>query len=339
MSRIVRFHRAGDPGVLQIDDIEVPAPAAGEVRIAVTAFGINRAEVMLREGLYVADPTLPSRIGYEAAGMIESLGAGVAQFQVGDRVGVIPFLSADSSGGWTGESFKYGTNGDLAVVPVEMVARNPDNVSDIDCAALWMQYVTAWGGLVEFGKVGPGDDVLVTAASSSAALGAIQIAKVEGARVIATTRGADKKEFLLDAGADDVVVTDDEDLAESVLNLTNGKGFDLVYDPVGGPYFQAFADAAAPMAKIVNYGVLELGPAKFDVLTMLAKRLSIKFHSIFDTARFAESREAAKTYVYDRAQSGALKPIIDRVFPLDQIADAHAHMESNTQRGKIVVEV
>lgn len=337
MPRVVRFHETGAPDVLRVEDIDVPAAKAGEVRIQVAAFGLNRAEVMMRAGQYVATPEFPSRLGYEAAGIIESVGPGVTDFQVGDRVGVVPFLSSDSEGRWTGDSAVHGTYGELAVLPAEMVAHNPDNVSDLDCAAMWMQYVTAWGGIVKFAKVQAGETVLVTAGSSSAALGALQIAKAEGASVIATTRTGEKKSFLLEAGADHVIVTDEEDIAEAGLALTGGRGVDVIYDPVGGPNFEAFAKVTAPMARIVNFGVLERGPAHFDVLTMLAKRIVIRFHSIFDTARFPEQRERAKSYVYERAGSGVLKPIIDRVFPLDQIAEAHRHMESTTQRGKIVV--
>ena len=340
MARVVRFDAHGGPEVLRISHEDVPPPGAGEIRIHVRAFGLNRAEVMARSGYYPALPPLPSRLGLEVAGEVESVGPGVTQFKQGDRVSVIPFLSYDHTGKWTPASFRYGTYGDMSLLPVEMATLNPDNVSDIDCAALWMQYVTAWGAIVEFARVQPGETVLVTAASSSAGLGAIEIAKAEGARVIASTRGASKRQFLLDGGADDVIVTDEEDLVEGVHTRTDGRGYDVVYDPIGGEIFRSLGMAAAPRARIINYGLLDTrAQIELDGFDMLGKRTVIRFHSVFDTARIPEERERAKIYVYEKAKAGFLRPTIDKVFKLDEIVDAHAHMESNVQRGKIVVRV
>ena len=277
-------------------------------------------------------------LGLEAAGAIDALGAGVGGFAIGDRVGIVPVQSADRFGYWTQESVKYGAYGESALAPAYAVVRNPESASDEVCGAIWCQYVTAWGGLINFAEVAEDDIVLVTAATSSAGLAGLQIAKDAGAMVIAATRTAAKKAYLLDqAGADAVIVTDDEDLVEAVRKITSGQGFTAAYDPVGGPNIAALIAAAQPGAKIINYGNLHAEPVNFPMLPMLAKRLHLKCHSCQDTTRDAPALARGHAYVSDRVESGALTPVIARTFPLDQIVEAHRYMEAQTHIGKIVV--
>ena len=338
MPRIVRFDEIGGPEVLKIEDLPPDEPGEGEVRIAVAALGLNYAEMMLRRGVYIADPVFPSRIGLEAAGTIDALGPGVSGFTIGDRVGIAPAQTSDRFGNWTPESGKYGTYGESTLAPAHAVVRNPENVSDEVCAALWCQYLTAWGALIDYAGVTADDIVLVTAATSSAGLAGLQIAKDAGARVIAATRTAAKRDFLADqSGADAVIVTDDEELVPRVMEITSGQGFTVAYDPVGGPNIATLIAAAQPGAKIVNYGNLHPEPANFPMLPMLAKRLHLKCHSCQDTTRDAPALARGQTYVHDRVQSGALKPVIARTFALDQIVEAHRYMEAQTHIGKIVV--
>lgn len=137
MARIVRIHKTGGPEVLQIENIDVPPPGAGEVRIKVKAIGLNRAESMFRTGKYLAQPKFPSRIGYEASGIVESVGSGVSGISPGDIVSVIP---PDDMG-------KYGVYGEIATVPVKYVVKHPPSLSFVEAAAVWMQYMTAYGAL------------------------------------------------------------------------------------------------------------------------------------------------------------------------------------------------
>lgn len=339
MPRIVRIHKTGGPEVLQIDDVPDQEPGEGEVRIRVEALGLNRAECMLRQGKYAFAPTFPSRIGMEAAGPVEAIGAGVTSVAVGDQVSTVPYLIADEHGNWTDKSAKYGVYGETATVPAAAIARYPANLTAEQGAAIWCQYLTAWGGMFEFAKLTSSDVALVTAATSSAGLAAAQLAKEAGAVTIATTRGSAKKEALL-AYADHVVVTDEQDLARTVMEITGGQGANVVYDPVGGPFLAAIMEAAAPEARIIEYGNLAPDDAQFAALFPLLKRLNVKWHSLFDTARRPEELARGVAYVFDRLESGALVPVIDKVFPsLDSIVEAHRHMESNSQIGKIVVKV
>lgn len=338
MPKIVRFEKFGAPDVLKVFDEPLQEPGPGDVRLKVEALGLNRAEVMLREGKYVTVPQFPARIGIEAAGIVDAVGEGVTDVKVGERVSAVPFLSWDQFGNWIPDSVvKYGVYGESAVVPAWTIARNPEGTSAVDAAAIWCQYLTAWGGMVDYAGLNQESIVLVTAASSSAGLGALQIAKAEGALTIAATRTAAKRQFLLDAGADDVIVTDEENLPERIKKITNGQGFTIAYDPVGGPLMGELVEGAMPCGIIVNYGNLSSDNINFYILSMLAKRLAIKSHSIFDTMRDANARERGQRYVFDRVKSGALSPIIDSTFPLDDVVASHRHMESNEQKGKIIV--
>ncbi len=329
MPKIIRFHETGGADVLKIEALPLSEPGEGEVRLKVEAIGLNRAEVMFRRGQYLEEPELPSRLGYEAAGTVDAVGPGINDIRIGDRVSTIPGFSMG----------QYGVYGESAIVPADAVARYPDNLSVIEGTAIWMQYLTAFGALVEFGQLKKDDTVLITASSSSVGLAAIQIARAADALVIATTRGADKKQFLLDAGAEHVIVTDEEDLAERVMAITSGNGASIIFDPVGGPLLEKLADAAASGATIFEYGALSPEPTIFPLFSSLKKGLTIRGYTLFEIVKDAGKFARGKQYVYDGLQSGMLKPVIDRTFSLDAIADAHRYMESNQQKGKIVVTV
>lgn len=329
MAKIVRFHTTGSADVLKLEDLPTPEPGEGEVRLKVEAIGLNRAEVMFREGQYLEAPKLPALIGYEAAGVIDAVGSGVSDFQVGDRVSTIPAFSMN----------QYGVYGESAVVPVHAVATYPDNLSPQEGTSIWMQYLTAYGALIENGKLQPQAYVLITAASSSVGYAAIQITKATGGVAIATTRTTAKKQILLDAGADHVIVTDEEDLPSRVKEITSGHGADLIFDPVAGPQLEILAQAAARGATIFEYGALSLAATPFPLFAAIDKGLNVRGYSLFEIVSNPEKLEHGKRFVYEGLQSGKLKPIIDRTFTLNEIVEAHRYMESNQQNGKIIVTV
>ena len=329
MPRIVRFHETGDADVLRLEELPPSEPGEGEVRLKVEAIGLNRAEIMFRQGMYLEAPEFPSRIGYEASGTVDAIGPGTSGIQVGDRVSTIPSFSVG----------KYGVYGESAVVPAFAVARYPETLSAAEGAAIWMQYVTAFGALIEYGRMQKEDAVLITAASSSVGLAAIQITRLIGATAVATTRGSEKKQSLFDAGADHVIVTDEEDLAEKMKDITGGKGASIVFDPVAGPFLEKLAQAAAPGASIFEYGALSPSPTPFPLFEALSKGLTIRGYTLFEIVSDPEKLNRAKQFVFDGLGSGALKPIIARTFSLEEIVEAHRFMESNQQIGKIVVTV
>ena len=155
--KIVRFHQTGGPEVLQVDELPLPEPGPGEVRLRVKAIGLNRAEVMFRMGRYLVEPELPSKLGYEASGIVEAVGEGVERSWLGKTVSTVPAFAAN----------KYGVYGEVAIVPAYAIALYPDKLSFEEGTSIWMQYLTAYGALVAQGRLSKGDFALITAASSS----------------------------------------------------------------------------------------------------------------------------------------------------------------------------
>ncbi|MGD0777384.1 MAG: zinc-dependent alcohol dehydrogenase family protein [Candidatus Solibacter sp.] len=327
--KIVRFHRVGGPEVLQLDQLPLPDPAAGEVRLRVKAIGLNRAEVMFRMGKYLVEPKLPSKIGYEASGIVEAVGPDVDRSWIGKTVSTVPAFPAST----------YGVYGEVAIVPVYAIAVYPDRLSYEEGTSIWMQYLTAYGALIHQGHLAKGDFILITAASSSVGIAAIEIAKAEGAISIATTRTSRKKAELLALGADHVVATEEEDLAARVDKITSGKGARIVFDPIGGKGLPALAAAAASSGIIFEYGALSTDPTPFPLFSVLGKHLTIKGYTLFEVVGDSAAFPKARQYVFDHLASGDFKPRIDKTFPLDKIVEAHRYMESNAQIGKIVVTV
>jgi NADPH:quinone reductase-like Zn-dependent oxidoreductase len=221
MSRVVVFDETGAPEVLHIVDEPVGNPGAGEVRIRIEAVGINRLDQMMRAGMSPRPIRLPhARLGVEATGTIDALGAGVEGWAIGDAVIVTAVPDMDCNG----------TYAEHIALPADRVVARPAGLEATSAAALWVAYSTAYGALVEKAAMQPGHHVLITAASSAVGLAAIQIANQIGAIPLAVTRHAAKKDTLLAAGAAAVIVTDHDDVVEATHRHTNGAGADIVLD-------------------------------------------------------------------------------------------------------------
>ena len=329
MSRTIKFAKAGGPEVLEFVEVQAPAPGPNEVRIKVKAIGINRAEAMWRVDDYIEPVKFPAGLGYEAAGIVDAVGKDVSGFAVGDDINVIPSFSMND----------YATYGEVILVPDYAVVRQPKALSFTEAASIWMMFVTAYGALIEDAKVTKGDFVLIPAASSSVGLAAIQIANYAGATTIALTRTSTKKQQLLDVGAAHVIATEEVDLVGEVMRITNGQGARVAFDPVGGPGFPKLISALAFGGIIYIYGLLGTGVTPLPVLEMIAKVPTIRAHNIWLTSGDETRRKAAIEFVTKGLQTGALKPVIDRTFTFDEMADVHRYLEQNGQFGKIVVTV
>ena len=329
MARIVRFHEYGDASVLKIENLDAPPPGPDEVQIEVKSFGLNRAEVMFRTHAYFQEAEFPSRLGYEAAGIVKTVGTSATGFKEGDAVSLIPPT----------DIARWGTYGELANVPARNLVKHPANISFEQAAASWMQYLTAWGALIEQAKLTAGDFVIVTAASSSVGIAAFQIAKAVSATIIATTRTQAKRQSLIEHGADHVVVTDEEDLVARVMELTSGAGARVVFDPVGGPSFIPLAESMARGGILLEYGALSTEPTPFPLFTVLGKSLTLKGYLNGEITNNDAALERAKAFITAGLTAGQLKPVIARTFPLERIQEATRFLESNAQIGKIVVNV
>jgi NADPH:quinone reductase-like Zn-dependent oxidoreductase len=329
MSRTIRFAKAGGPEVLEFIQIDVPAPGPAEVRVKVKAIGANRAEAMWRIDDYIEPVKFPAGLGYEAAGIVDAVGKDVTGFKAGDEVNVIPSFSMND----------YATYGEVILVPEYAVVRQPKGLSFTDAASVWMMFVTAYGALISDAKVAAGDFVLISAASSSVGLAAIQIANYAGATTIALTRTSAKKQQLIDAGARYVVATEETDLVDEVMRITGGQGARVAFDPVGGPNFPKLIAALAFQGTVYIYGALAPGDTPIPVLTMIAKMPTIKGYNIWLVSGDETRRKAAVDFVLKGLEGGALKPVIDRIFKFDDIVEVHRYLETNGQFGKIVVTV
>jgi NADPH:quinone reductase-like Zn-dependent oxidoreductase len=325
--KIVRFHKTGPAEVLQFDELPLPEPAEGEVRLRVKAIGLNRAEVMFRTDTYLEQPALPATNGYEASGIVEAIGPGVDPSWLGKVASTVPAFSLN----------QYGTYGEVAIVPAYCLAAYPEKLSFAEGTSIWMQYVTAYGALVYYGHLTKGDFVLITAASSSVGIAAIEIAKAQGAISIATTRTSAKKAELLALGADHVIVTEEEDLVARVNQITGDKGARLVFDPIGGKGLEALARATADKGTIFEYGALDPEPTPYPLFTALIRHLTIKGYVLSELVTDPVAFPIARKYIFDHIAAGDFKPRIDKTFPFSEIVEAHRYMESNAQIGKIVV--
>lgn len=328
-AKAVRFNELGDASVLKIESVPVAEPGDNEIRIKVCAIGLNRAEVMFREGKYLETPQLPSGLGYEAAGIVDAVGKNISGFNVGDSVSTVPNFSMR----------QYGVYAEFAIVPDYAVVNSPASFSMEQSSAVWMQYLTAYGALLELGELKQGQHVLITAASSSVGVASIQLAKTLGAVVIAATRGESKKPFLLNQGADFVIQTDSEDLVSRMKEITSGKGAELIFDPVGGPLLEKLAEVATTAGQIIEYGALDAQPTPYPLFTALAKALTIRGYTLFEITQDKERLDKAKAYLLPLFEAKKLIPVIDKVFSFDQVQQAHEYMESNQQMGKIVIRL
>lgn len=329
MTRVIRFHEHGGPGVLRIEDVEMAAPAPDEVQIRVRALGLNRAEAMMREGRYLERPALPSGLGLEASGTVEAIGADVSGLAAGDAVSIVPPVSMVT----------WPAYGELANFPARLVVKHPASLGWNEAAALWMAGIAAYGALVEVAGLGAGEFVVITAASSSVGLAAIQIANILGARPIAVTRTAAKRQALIEAGAAHVVLSDEEDIEARLRDITGPAGVRVVFDAVGGPAFIPLTAAMARGGMLIEYGGLSREPTPFPLADVLTKSLTLRGYVIHEIVNDQARLERAKAFVLDGLERGKIRTVIDRVFAFDDIVAAHRYLESNQQFGKVVVTV
>jgi NADPH:quinone reductase-like Zn-dependent oxidoreductase len=329
MPRLYRFHQLGGPEVLQVVDEPVCEPGSGEVRLKVQAVGLNRAEALFLRGQYLEQAKLPAGVGYEAAGIVEAVGRDVDKSWIGKRASTIPAFSMN----------QYAMLGEVVIAPVAALSEYPPNLSPVEGAAIWMQYLTAYNGLIHAAHLAKGDFVIISAASSSVGIAAIEIANAEGTISIATTRTSSKKDELLSLGATHVIATEEEDFLARVREITQGRGARVAFDPVSGPFLDTLCKAAAVGAIIVEYGSLSMKPAALPIALVLTKLLTIRGFTLMEITRDPALLAIAKKYVYDRLADGRFHPKIAKVFPFDQAIEAFKYLESNAQVGKVVIFV
>ncbi len=328
MARTIRFHELGGPEVLRIEDLPVRPPGEGEVRIRVDAIGLNRAEVNFRRGTYIEQPVLPAGLGSECAGEVLEAGPGVGRWVPGDAVSVVPAFSQND----------YPVYAEEAVVPASALVARPPGMDAVTGAAIWMPYVTVYGMVCETVRVRPGDHVVITAASNSIGLAAIQVVRHLGAIPIATTPAAAQRQALLDGGAEAVIVTGEDDLVTAIRDATGGRGATLVLDAEGGPQVEQLVRACADDATVIVHGGLSGQSTPLPAGNYAAVWLR-RFH-VFAITGDPEALRRAEHFVRAGLATGGFTPTVDRVFDFDDVAAAHAYIDSPDRApGKPVLRV
>jgi NADPH:quinone reductase-like Zn-dependent oxidoreductase len=326
--RAAYFEGLGDPSILRLIDLPAREPGPGEVQVRVTSAGLNRADANYRRGRYLVKSPGKTRSGFEGAGVVSAVGDGVTAWKAGDRVAVLPS---------TFDVVHEGACADAMTVPASALVRTPANVSDRDAGSIWMQCLTAWGALVEIAEVGPGDWVVVPAASSSVGIASIQLCRAVGAKVIATTTSQAKVEALRQFAPDAIIDTRSEPYVERVRALTDGRGARVVFDPIYGPIVNEHIKAACREAIVFVYGALDATPLELGLGGMLRKQIRLQGYTLGPLLDDPRRRARAVAEITRLLETGGLAPVVDSYFPLDRIQDAHRRLESNQQLGKIVV--
>jgi NADPH:quinone reductase len=302
----------------------VPQCGAGEILVRVAAAGVNRPDVMQRQGRYPPPPGASDLPGLEIAGEIAALGPGVAGFSLGERV-----LALLPGGGYA----QYA----LAAAPLCLPV--PDGITMVEAAAIPETYFTVWTNLFQRGGCKRGDSVLIHGGTSGIGTTAIQLATAFGARVFATAGSADKCRACERLGAERGIDYKSEDFVAVVRDATDGAGVDLILDMVAGAYVARNIDAAALEGRIVTISLLGGARAEINMGLLMQKRLTLTGSTLRTrtVAQKAIVAEAVHRNVWPLLQAGRAKPVIHASFPLAQAAAAHTLMESSQHVGKIVL--
>jgi len=306
-----------------------PAPVADRVRVRVHAAGLNHADILQRRGSYPAPPGYPQNIpGLEFAGEVEAIGDAVGAWKIGDRVfGIIA----------------GGAQAELVVVPESNLARVPTQLSWAEAGAMPEVFITAHDALFTRAELQMGDRVLVHAVASGVGTAAVQLAHAVGATVYGTSRNADKLNRMreLKLGMDESVAVGDAPakFVEAVQKWTNGAGVDVILDLVGGSYFPPSLEALSIRGRIISVGTTAGAKSEIDLDLLKRKRAAI-IGTMLRTRSIEEKADATRRFaaaVLPLVSRGSIRPVIDRVYPIDQVRDAHERLESNPSFGKIVL--
>ena len=324
--RAVVVPKPGEADALTIAERPDPVPAAGEVRIRVTAAGLNGADLSQRRGYYPSPPGAPDWPGLEVSGVVDAVGDGIDAWQVGDRVcALLP------GGGYA----------ELVTVDAGLVLPVPDSVDLVEAAGLPEVAATVWSNVFDLGRLAAGEALLVHGGSSGIGTMAIQLGRALGADVIATAGSEEKAAFCREVGAHAAVDYRTQDFVEAARAFTDGRGVDVVLDIVGGAYIARDLDALATGGRILSIAVRDRTPAAVDMGLLMRKRASI--HGTTLRARPLAERvaiiAAVRANVWPLLADGRVRPVIDSVFPLEDASAAHRRMESSAHRGKILLRV
>ncbi|MGP4671052.1 NAD(P)H-quinone oxidoreductase [Agrobacterium salinitolerans] len=325
--RFIDLPSHGGPEVMQSSKAPLPKPAKGEILVKVEAAGVNRPDVAQRQGIYPPPKGASPILGLEIAGEVVALGEGVTEFKPGDKV-----CALANGGGYA----------EFCAVPAGQALPFPKGYDAVKAAALPETFFTVWANLFQMAGLTEGETVLIHGGTSGIGTTAIQLAKAFGAEVYTTAGSAEKCEACVKLGAKRAINYREEDFAEVVKSETGGKGVDVVLDMIGAAYFEKNLAALAKDGCLSIIAFLGGATAeKVDLRPIMVKRLTVTGSTM--RPRTADEKRAIRDElvgeVWPLIESGQLSPVINRVFTLDEVAEAHRLMESSSHIGKIVMKV
>jgi NADPH2:quinone reductase len=326
MMKAIEITAPGGPDVLRLHELAIPEPGQGQILVKIAAAGVNRPDVLQRQGAYPPPAGAPATPGLEISGEVAALGASVKRYRPGDKVcALLP------GGGYA----------EYAIVAEDNALPVPAGLSMIEAAAIPETYFTVWTNVFDRGGLKAGETFLVHGGSSGIGTTAIMLAKAFGARVIVTAGSEEKCAACSALGADLAINYRQEDFAEAAKTFTNGAGINLILDMVGGDYVGRNLKAAAMHGRIVQVAFQKGSKVEVDLLPLMLKRLTftgstLRPRTVSEKAEIARALEAK---VWPLLMEGQCKPVIFKAFPLAEAAQAHALMESSAHVGKIVLTV
>lgn len=329
--------RYGPPEVLEVREAPTPAPGSNEVRVSVRAAGVNFADVMARVGLYPDAPKLPLVPGYEVAGVVDAIGADVTHVHEGDRVLALTRFNG------------YATS---AIVAAGFVFRTPSGLSDVEAAALPVNYLTAFLALYRLANVSAGETVLILGAGGGVGIAATQLARLRQAVVIGAA-SASKHAAIRSCGVNFTIDYRSQNVFEEVRQITNGMGANVVLDPIGGKSFAESYRLLAPLGRLVLYGVSSVAPGerrnwwraaramfampRFKPLSLMNHNRGVFGLNLAHLWNEGRQLELVIQELFTKIEAGRLRPVIAKTFPLEQAADAHRLIHSRGNIGKVVL--
>jgi NADPH2:quinone reductase len=322
----IAISRPGGPEVLEPVSLPLPQPGENEILVAVAAAGVNRPDVLQRQGGYPPPPGAPETPGLDIAGEVVAVGSGVRRYRPGDRV-----CALVAGGGYA----EYCTVAEANALPI------PGDLGMVEAAGLPETFFTVWTNVFTRGRLQPGETLLVHGGSSGIGTTAIMMARVWGARVFATAGSADKCRACEDLGAERAINYREEDFVEAVLAATDKHGADVILDMVGGEYVARNFKAAARDGRIVNIAFLQGSKVEINLLPLMLKRLTLTGSTLRPRSveEKAEIARALEEHIWPHIAAGRIRPVIHQTFPLREAAAAHALMDSGAHIGKIILEV
>src|SRR5271155_190231 len=318
--KAIVFESLGGPEVMKLAEVAKPEVKPGTVLIKVRAAGINFADTLFRQGQYLMQPQLPETPGFEAAGEVEAVGAGVPNFKPGQRVAALG-------------SKMYA---EYALAPATQVFPIPDLIS-FEHAAAFLQVLTAWHLLHTAHNARPGETVLVHSAAGGVGIVAVQIAKAAGARVIGTVSNASKAAVIKEYGADDAIDYVANDFAVEANRITGGRGVDLILDAVGATTMDKGLTCLAPFGHLILYGRAGGPPEPLNPFKLFEKAIKVSGFTLYAIAPLPDVMRRGIEDSFKLIADCKLKLIVGKSFPLAQAAEAHKFMESRQSTGKLVL--